>query len=64
MRSSGPSTERLEAALTRATGEEAKIAKSRSVGGGCIHDGRILHLADGRRFFVKTNASPPPQIFE
>lgn len=57
-------TETLEAVLEQATGEGAKISGSRPVGGGCIHDGRIVSLADGRRFFVKTNSSPPPQIFE
>lgn len=57
-------TTTLEAILGRATGEKVKVADVSAAGGGCINQGKIVHLTDGRRFFVKSNPSPPPRMFE
>lgn len=54
----------LEAALTQATGNEAKVKGSSTLGGGSINQSRMLSLEDGRRYFVKTHPSPPPGFFE
>ncbi|HEX9734025.1 MAG TPA: fructosamine kinase family protein [Thermoanaerobaculia bacterium] len=54
----------LEAILGRALGEKVRVADVRAAGGGSINQGRVAQLADGRRFFVKTNPSPPPRMFE
>ncbi|MCI0519561.1 MAG: fructosamine kinase family protein [Chloroflexi bacterium] len=35
----------------------------RTVGGGCINHGAQLHTADGRTFFLKTNARAPADMF-
>lgn len=54
----------LEAAIEQATGQAARIIAGASVGGGCIHDARRIDLADGRRYFVKSNPNPLPDMFE
>ncbi len=45
----------IEAAITAATGETARFARSRQAAGGSINFSRIVQLEDGRRFFVKTH---------
>lgn len=55
---------RVAAVIAKRTGEPARVARQRPVGGGCIHDARIFELDDGRRFFVKSNPRPLPGMFE
>ncbi len=54
----------LEAAIDKATGRPARIARSVSVGGGCINQACRVELADGRCFFVKSNPDPLAGMFE
>ncbi|HJP35475.1 MAG TPA: fructosamine kinase family protein [Gammaproteobacteria bacterium] len=46
----------LEDAIAAATGEAAVIVSTTARGGGSINEARIATLADGRRYFFKTNA--------
>lgn len=39
------------------------VTGQRGVGGGCINDGRRLETEDGARFFLKTNARAPQEMF-
>jgi fructosamine-3-kinase len=54
----------IETAWEVATGRAIRIAGATPVGGGCIHDARILRLEGGAELFVKHNASAPPDLFE
>lgn len=54
----------IEARLETATGQPSEIARTRFVGGGSIHAASVVTLEDSRRFFVKHNASAPPDMFE
>ncbi len=56
----------VEKLIGEQTGDAARFAGSRPVGGGCIHRAEIVELADGRRYFVKSSrsVSPLPGIFE
>ena len=54
----------VEALIGRAGGAEATVRSSQPVGGGCIHRAESVELADGRRFFVKSNPAAPANIFE
>jgi fructosamine-3-kinase len=56
----------IESAITSATGSKAVITASRPVPGGCINNGRIVSLQDGREYFVKShpNAAQYPGMFE
>ena len=54
----------VEELIGERTGAAARVAGTRPAGGGCIHRAEIVELDDGRRFFVKSNPSPPPGIFE
>ncbi len=54
----------VEELIGRVTGKPARVAGSRPAGGGCIHRAEIVGLADGDRYFVKSNPAPPPKIFE
>jgi protein-ribulosamine 3-kinase len=54
----------VEAALEARDGRPAEIAGDRPVSGGCIHDSRLVELTDGRRLFVKADASAPDDLFE
>lgn len=55
--------QRIEQAITSATGATAKFAKSQAVAGGCISNGQIVTLQDARVFFVKTHHNPPDGMF-
>ena len=44
--------------------EAAAIVGASAAGGGCINAARTVELADGRRFFVKSNPDPLPGMFE
>lgn len=53
----------LEAALQRALGEAGlRIADTRALGGGCIHQTVLLRTSAGE-FFAKWNAGCPPDLF-
>jgi fructosamine-3-kinase len=54
----------IERLISAATGSPFRIAGSRSIGGGCIHDARGLTGKDGRRFFIKQNAAAHLPAFE
>ena len=54
----------VEALIAERTGDAARITGSRPAGGGCIHRTEVVEVADGRRYFVKSSLTPPPQIFE
>jgi protein-ribulosamine 3-kinase len=54
----------IEEAVAETTGREVRIVGERPVGGGCIHDARIVELSDGGRLFVKSNRSAPADMFE
>jgi fructosamine-3-kinase len=51
----------LEEALSQALGSQ--VRGRRPLSGGDINDAFAVELADGRRVFVKTNASAPPEMF-
>ncbi len=53
----------VEQAVLAATGRKIRIAGSSPVGGGCIHDARLLELEGGGRLFLKSNASVPDDLF-
>lgn len=55
-------TQATEAALLEALG--APIRQVSATSGGDINQAARIELADGRRFFVKSNPSPPPGMFE
>lgn len=60
-----PSLQRaVEERLADSSGRPVKILRTRSVGGGSIHAALVATLDDGRRVFVKHNASAPPDMFE
>lgn len=42
----------------------ADIVQSKVIGGGCINNGAILEVDDGRTLFLKQNASAPADMFE
>jgi len=54
----------IERTSFEATGRTIRIAGTTPVGGGCIHDARLLLLEGGGRLFAKHNASAPPDLFE
>lgn len=54
----------VEAALAARDGRAAEVVADRPVGGGCIHDSRLVELADGRRLFLKSDAGVPADLFE
>jgi fructosamine-3-kinase len=54
----------VEAALGERDGEAVSVLSDRPVSGGCIHDSRLLELSDGRRVFLKSDASAPQDLFE
>lgn len=42
---------------------EARVERARGLSGGDINEAYEVHLADGRRVFVKTNRDAPPTMF-
>ncbi|MEM8933099.1 MAG: fructosamine kinase family protein [Acidobacteriota bacterium] len=56
----------VEALIEQRTGEPARWIEDRATAGGCIHDARIVSLADGRSFFVKSRneSARAPGIFD
>ncbi|MBI1375668.1 MAG: phosphotransferase [Phycisphaera sp.] len=54
----------IERLIGEATGEPARIDRASHAGGGCINNAQVITLADGRRYFVKSNAAPLPGMFE
>ena len=59
-----PLHQALETVIARATGDGSSIRREARLGGGCISRAACLELADGRRFFFKSNADPLPGLFE
>jgi fructosamine-3-kinase len=54
----------VEEAIAGATGERSAIASRGGMGGGCINNAQRIRLEDGRTFFLKSNPSPLPGMFE
>lgn len=54
----------VESLIRRVTGKAARVVASRPASGGCINRAQVVELADGRRFFVKSNPAPLPAMFE
>lgn len=54
----------VRALLSKALGQDVTITSTSSVGGGCINQAQTLNLSNGQRIFLKSNPSPPPQMFE
>jgi len=54
----------IETALEERDGTPAEIVSDQAVSGGCIHDSRLVELADGRRYFVKADDSAASDLFE
>lgn len=42
---------------------KGKLRSISPVGGGCIHQARILHTSTGESYFLKSNQSTPPDMF-
>ena len=57
-------TRAVEQLIEARTGRAARIASERAANGGCINDARHLICEDGRRFFLKSNSAPLPDLFE
>ena len=57
---------RIEQAISQASGEPVRFARSQHVSGGSINVSRIVESDDGRRWFVKTHpdANSYPGMFE
>src|SRR4029077_16308878 len=51
----------IDASLERLVG--SRVVDSRRVAGGDVNEAYSVKLADGRRVFVKTNASAPKGLF-
>ncbi len=45
----------IENAIADSTGDSTPIVEQHSTSGGCINQTEVIRLADGRRFFLKTN---------
>ncbi|MDK2970839.1 MAG: hypothetical protein PWP23_594 [Candidatus Sumerlaeota bacterium] len=54
----------IEDVVAAKTGERSPVARRQGVGGGCINNAETIALADGRRFFLKSNPHPLPRLFE
>ncbi len=55
---------RLQRAVEIAFGGRLRVVASRSVGGGCISDARLVELSDGNGRFVKLHSLDVPDLFE
>lgn len=56
--------EAVAALIESATDTSARIRRRGAVGGGCISQAEIIELEDGRRYFLKSNADGPADLFE
>jgi fructosamine-3-kinase len=54
----------IEDVVAAKTGERSPVARRQGIGGGCINNAEAIALADGRRFFLKSNPHPLPRLFE
>ena len=54
----------VAAAVAARDGRPTEVVGERPVGGGCIHDARLVELADGRRLFLKSDRGVPADLFE
>lgn len=54
----------IEKTISEKTGTPFRVASSKMIGGGCIHDARCLTGEDGRSFFVKQNSRSLLESFE
>lgn len=54
----------VEEALAARDGRPVEVVAECSVGGGCIHQTRLLDLADGRCLFLKADSGVPDDLFE
>jgi len=54
----------LESCVTQAEGRTTRLRQTRPVGGGCINDACCVETTGGGRYFVKTNAQGPSDLFE
>lgn len=54
----------VEAALEKRLGGPVKLTKAGAIEGGCINNAQVVQAADGRKFFLKSNTSAPPGMFE
>lgn len=53
----------VEDLIRSTTGRPSRVRHLHPMSGGCINEARLLELADGRRFFVKSNVCPPADFF-
>ena len=53
----------VQAVIESQTGVGASVVSRSSCGGGCINQAEIFELADGRRFFVKSNSNCGSDFF-
>jgi fructosamine-3-kinase len=58
--------QRIEAAISSSTNQEAEFLNTKIARGGCINDSRIVTLKDQRQFFIKTHSQAEifPGLFE
>ena len=56
--------EAVESMLAARDGAAAAIVADRAVSGGCIHDSRLVELADGRTLFLKADRDAAGDLFE
>ena len=54
----------VEKAIASGSGTHSAIAKLEGASGGCISQAQTIILDDGRRFFLKWNPAPLPEMFE
>lgn len=60
----GALRQEVQSLLQRERGSAAQIKHHTSVGGGCISQAEKITLTDGSRYFLKSLAQAPPQMFE
>jgi fructosamine-3-kinase len=56
--------EAVERAVAGREGAAVEIVGDRPLAGGCIHDSRLVELADGRQLFVKADRTAADDLFE
>ena len=55
---------RVESLIECAEDQSGRIVEALPVSGGCISQAFAIRMDDGRRYFLKSNASPLPRMFE